>query len=428
MKSIRSKISQTLMWSQKLTKLDVRYLARSGFWLGLQQVLVTIFAFGLSVLMANFVSKADFGTYKFVLSILNIFILTTLPGVSISVTRTIAKNPSRDISQMTRKRIIWGLLGSVASLGMGLYYFFSGNPTLSLLFLIVAVFIALFEAFTLYESWLRGLEKFKEVSLYKVGIQGVFTVLYGLYIYLAQPGVISIIFWYLFGYTLLRFVFYVKTFGFSAVLDVFNKRDLSEEEKETLHYGKNLSVMNVITVISLAVDKVIVFHYLGAASLAVYAFALSLPDQLKATLKQLVSVALPRLSDRTYEEVKKTTPVRLLVLLFGVSIITFGYIAIAPWLYQLVFPLYVESVVYSQIIALALIPNAGMFYVRTIFNAQMKVKKQYIFSTIYPILQTTLLIFGFFWSGLFGLSIGYSVAQVLGLFFSLILLYGRERA
>jgi len=293
-------------------------------------------------------------------------------------------------------------------------------------FVFVALALPFFDTPLIYEHWLRGKEKFRKVSVYRSLTQIIFTIFFGVYIYIFSPPVIWMIFWYLFGFTILRSFFYIKTFGFPNLS--FNKvfKTGTKPEKETLAYGKHLSAMNALTIIFLAVDKVVVFHFLGATSLAIYAFALSLPDQIKAALKQIISVAMPKLAERKYEDIKRTALKRLLILLSGVSLMVVVYILLAPLMYGLFFPQYMESVLLSQVVALAIIPNAGVFFVRTIFNAQMKTTLQYIFSIIYPIIQTILLLVGFFIGGMIGMIIGFVIAQYIGLALALQLLYFKK--
>lgn len=423
MKALEQHINKTLALLQKYTKVDMRYLVKNGFWLGLQQAITIIAAFAFSVVMANFVSKTDYGSYRFFLSVFAVFLVFSLPGISIATITGVASKKIKSIWPMVASQVRFGLIGSFFALCVSGYYFLQGNLELAIIFLLAAPVVPLFDSLLLYESWLRGHKRFKKISLYRSLTQVIFTAVFSLFVIFFSEGIISMIFVYMVLFVFLRAFFFIKTFKTQKNIQNIFKPKMNKQEREIVLYGKHLSVMNGLSFLAMALDKVIVFHYLGAASLAVYAFALALPEQIKAAVKQLISVALPKYAEREYEEIKKTVLFRLLMVCGVVAVISIFYIIFSPLVYKIFFPEYIESIIYTQILGLMLVPNAGIFFLRTIFNAQKRTKEQYMFSIIYPTTQILFFVVGYFTFGLLGVVWSQVIVQTLGLLLMIFLMF-----
>jgi O-antigen/teichoic acid export membrane protein len=123
----------------------------------------------------------------------------------------------------------------------------------------------------------------------------------------------------------------------------------SKTELGTISYGKHLSLMGVIGLVAGQIDKILIFHFLGAAELAIYSIAIAPPEQIKALLKNIKNLALPKFSEKSISEIKKTIYQKMaklfLILIFIVGIYWF----IAPYIFKMFFPQYLESLFYSQI-------------------------------------------------------------------------------
>ena len=136
-------------------------------------------------------------------------------------------------------------------------------------------------------------------------------------------------------------------------------------------YGKHISLINFLGTIASQLDKILIFHYLGAVQLAIYAFATAIPEQIRGSYKNLFNLALPKYSAKEGELkssiIDKT--LRLTVMTVGVVL---TYMVFAPFIYKFFFPKYLESISYSQWYILGLITIPGL----TLFNTYFQVKKE----------------------------------------------------
>ncbi len=54
--------------------------------------------------------------------------------------------------------------------------------------------------------------------------------------------------------------------------------------------------MGLINALAGQLDKIITYHYLGASELAIYSFAVAMPEQIKGIFKNLNTLAFPKFS------------------------------------------------------------------------------------------------------------------------------------
>src|SRR3990167_3844267 len=185
-------------------------------------------------------------------------------------------------------------------------------------------------------------------------------------------------------------------------------------------YGGHLSAMEVIGQITRHLDKILIFHYLGAAPLAIYAFAIAPVEQLQGGKKILSTLITPKVSGRPFEELQRSTPRKALLLTAYALLLALVYTLSAPYLYKLFFPQYLDSVFYSQIYSLTLLAVAGTIFNETLI-AHKKTKELYVHRTIIPIVQIILFFILLPIFGLMGLIITHvimrSFASLLSYYF-----------
>lgn len=377
---LKKKLYNLLKWSQKYTKTDMVYVARGGFWFTLGQAITFLSGFLLTWVFANFVDKDVYGTYKFVISIASILSIATLGGMNTALLRAVARGKEGSFITILKTKLKWGVLSALGSFALSGYYFYKGNITLTLSFLLIAAFIPLMNAFSIYESFWAGKKRFDTENKYKAFIHIASSLVVIGTIFLTK-NVFLILLSYFLSWSFL---------GFILVILTIKKTGLREQkDKEALRYGKHLSLMDVLGTVNSHLDKILLWHFLGASQVAIYAIAIALPSTIKGCLKVISGLAMPKLAERAPGELKKSVP-RKTLLLFLIAIpLSIVYILFAPLLFRVFFPQYQEFVFLSQVYAVIL-----CFFPRVLFGtsltAQMKTKSLYkisfILSPIYIIL------------------------------------------
>ncbi len=399
--------------AERLTRTDLSYLLHGGVWLAIGQVALSAMAFGTSIAFAHFVSKEDYGTYRFLLSIFWSLTAFGLSGIPTALSRAVARKENGAYWQALRLSLIGSIPVALVAIGLALYYYLNTNPVLALGCLVIAVIGPFMQAAYLYGAFLEGKGAFKQNALQGIVLNLIPTLgLLVLMIYLQDP--IAFLVMYLAGSVLVGSCISVYTLSRFRI-DAHSKR--SDEFKSL---GIHMSVMNVLSTLSQQADKLLVFHELGPIELAIYSFAVSMPDQLRALIGNIEVLAFPKFAQRSIEEVMPTLGRRLFGFTALVTVGVVGYIVIAPYVFQYLFPTYMESAFFSQLYALSLIPIASIVPT-SLLQAHAAKRELYIFNTTTPIVQIGLLWIGISMFGLMGAILARIAGRVFSLVISLIL-------
>ena len=385
--NLKNRLYGLLRLSERYIKTDMVYLFHGGFWLTLGQAVSSLSALALAVAFANLVPPETYGTYKYVLSIAGMFAIFTLPGINIAIARSSAQGNEAIIHSATRERVLYALIGSVlALLGSG-YYFLNNNLELATALLIIAATLPVFDTFTTYLSHFSGKRRFDLQTKYHLIAQVITIPLLIVAIYFTN-NILIILLAYFLPLIIVRGALYWFT-----VKNIPKETDTAQE-KESITYGKHLTAMQILGVVSGQIDKILIWKFLGPAQLAVYTFALAIPEQIKGTLKGVGELAFPKFAAQTPEQIRANIPAlwrKLALYALGLFGISFLYILTAPYIFALLFPQYIESVIYSQIFALSIPTNVSSIAL-AILTAQRKTQVQYVVTTIHPLMTIGLLL------------------------------------
>ncbi len=378
---LKNRVYQFLRKTQKYTGTDNVYLAKGGSWLTLGQVISTVASFLLAVAFANLLDPTTYGNYRYVLSIIGILGILSLPGLNTAITQATARGLEGSFYTAFKTKLKWGLLGSLGAVGLSGYYFLRGNHLLSIPLLISAIFLPLMHASQIYASFLSGRKLFGFGVKYSTLSQVISTAALIITLFLTKN-----IFWmvaaYLITNTLSNYFFYFLT--------KIKFQPNRKEDPQTVSYGKHLSLMGVIGETVSQLDKVLLFTLVGAAPLAVYYFALAIPDQIKNISQNFSTLAFPKYSARTPEEIKTGMKQKSLQLFFLASMVILVYVIAIPYVFKIFFPKYLESIFYSQIYIFSLL-TLPVGLMKTSFSAKARKKELYLMQ-IPSFLQIALLV------------------------------------
>ena len=368
---LKTRIHKLLRSSERYFKTDMVYLARGGSWLTLGQVFLTVSSFFLTLAYANLLPKDIFGTYKYVLSIGGVLGALTLTGMGPALLRATARGVKDILEVAFWTQLKWSALTlSATLLGAG-YYFINNNHLLSISLLIVGLFSPLSQSAGLYSSFLIGKKEFRTKVLYDfIYILVPFFVIVG--VLFSTDDLLLLVLAYFISYTC------VAVFLYKKVLHTYHdsKPLPASLDTDTISYAKHLSVINIFNTVAGQLDKVLIFHYLGAVQLAVYALALAPITHMTGFLKSIHTLSLPKLVNQKMRTIQETLPAKAVRLVFILMIPTLLYIFAAPYLYKILFPKYIESVIYSQLYA-AMILLYPIEFIKTSVTAHAPARSLY---------------------------------------------------
>lgn len=393
MDKLKNSAFNGLKWLERYTKTDMVYLAKGGFWLGIGQFVASGAAFLTSIAFSNLVTPETFGFYKYVLSIYSLLAITTLSGMDSAVTQAISRGFDGTFFAGVKEKIKWGIFGTVLSITISIYYYTQQNITLSISFLIISIFIPLIESLDMYNSLLWAKKLFSEQSIYGI-IKKITSLILIIGTLFLTKNIFIIIGVYFISISIPNYFIYSRV----------KKTNVSNNniDTEAIKYGKNLSTINIVRLVSAELDKILVFHYLGAINLAVYSLAIAPTDQIKGLLKNVNSLAFPKFAQRNSDEIKKVLNNKMLMLASITTGIVLVYIVLAPIFYRVFFPKYLESIVYSQVISLSLVGGVLIAFFYTILESQKAQKELYQYNLYESILGIIILFPLIYYFGIWG--------------------------
>lgn len=414
----KDRLTRFLLWSQKYTKTDMLYLAHGGFWLTLGQGVSSLSTLALAVAFANLVPPETYGTYKYLLSIAGVFAIFTLPGMNTALARAVAQGHEGLIHSVTRSRVMHSFLGSIVALAGSSYYFLNDNLELSLALLIIAATLPVFDTANGYLSYLIGKRRFDLQTTYHMLTQMISVSILIVTIFFTH-NIVVILLAYFVPLTLIRGFLYFRT------VRTISKNEAGVETiKETHTYGKHLTAMQILGVISGNIDKILLWQFLGPAQLAVYAFAIAIPEQIYGPLKGMSNIMLPKYAMHASTETRRPPQhfwYKFLLYTSLLAIISLVYIAIAPLLFHTLFPSYTESIFFSQILALSLLTGAQTMPA-TLLTAQKRAKTQYVLTIIRTVTQLMMFIILIPMFGIIGAIVATIITNVVGVISTIIAL------
>jgi O-antigen/teichoic acid export membrane protein len=398
------RLSRLLDWSAKYFKTDTRYLLSGSFWSILSQLTSTVISLALAFVVSRYLPKETYGTYKYVLSAVAFLSTFSLNSLGTAVFQSTAREYDGALKEGFRINLRWSALVFAGSLATAVYYFAAGNTTLAIGMLFAGCLSPFLASANLAGAFLAGKKDFFRQSIYFGSVGNGFPLLALLVTIFLTKDPLWLILVYCITNTAASFYFYMRT------ITVYHP-DPEKKDTGMLSYAKHLSAIGILGGIAGSIDQVLLFHYVGAAELAIYVFSTSILDQAKGPLKNLDAMTQARFANRHDKHIRQSMRNKFFWLFFSVALVVTAYIFIAPLLYRVLFPAYIDAVPYSQVYALSLLGlafgPAGSYLI-----AKKKIREQYINSVVGWTAQILFVAIGVIWWGLWGII----VARVMSRF------------
>lgn len=374
-------------------------LVNGGSLIGGKIVLFAL-SFGFITALANLVPESIVGSYQYLLSVLTIASITTLPGMYSALVRAVSRGNEGTLRRMMHLKLKFGMIGSLIAIAIGIYYLWQGNTVLGSAFLISAPFVPLTDTFSeMAFAFFQGRKRFGTSILLGIMCYAIFFVP-ALIVMLVTDNLI-----------ILAAVFFASQAiaGLVAYATARPTDDLIDES--SVRFGFHLTAVGILRTIANNIDRVIVWNLLGPIAAATYTFAAT-PMTKVEQLVPIDALALPDLSRMPESATTKKLILRKMGLLFILVIPTVIVgIILTPVVFGILFPKFPESIPLFQILLITLV-IAPLGMMRTSFTAWSKKKSLYAIETISPIVRIGCMIIGGLWGGLMGLVLGIAASRL----------------
>lgn len=381
-------IERLLLRLTKITRVDSRFILHGGFWMLIDQITTTVTSLASALIFAYILSKDNYGTYKYILSIVSIITITTLPGLNGPTAHAVAEGNEGSFKLSLFTKIKWGFLGAAILLGVAAYYYFAKhNIYIASSCAVAAIFLPFMDSLNLYASYLQAKNHYKESVIYYIISQLTATACVISAAWFTKNAVV-IIFAYFFSWTLMRFYFLHLT------MKKFPPNTIVSEK--TIKYGFHLNAINAVGQIAGYLDSLLLFNYVGPVAVAIYSVCTSPTEQIKSLIKDIPQLTMPKLVKKSAREINQKIPYQIFLFICIGIVISVGLVLILPYIFPIVFPKYASNVFYAQLYAPTLALRTPMAIFSSILQAKLThLKKSWLAFNAIPnvILIITLLIF-----------------------------------
>ena len=385
----------------KLIGTDVVYLAKGGWWLTIRQVFAMGSAFIASLVFGRYISQNVYGDYKYLLSTFAVLSTLSLTGLGSAVMQSAARGFDGTLIKAFRLSLKWSGIIFIGSIGFALYQYTLGNRPLAIAFLLVSIAGPLINSFQLAESYFAGKRQFKTKTLYGTASD--------LLTFVCTTGIALIVPNFLIiagGFFLSTLI--SKWLTYSAAVRTIADED--HIEYDVLHFGKHLSFANIIPSLVSQVDKLIVYHILGPAQLAIYVFALAIPKQVRTAVSFVSTLAAPKYASKTLTEAHRSVRHKLRISLLFMIPTLIAYEFAAPTIYRVLYPNYLESIAPSQIYALLFLLYGNLASIA--IEAKKQIRATYILNAVSSVIQLAFMLILIIPYGISGVVIGILIGKI----------------
>ena len=342
------------------------HLFRGVLWITSEQIVTMAIGIFYGIVLVRILTQADYGTYKYFFSLFAILQIFLWSGMNAAVMQATGRGDEAAFPAAVRFRLRWMPLFAFVTGSMALYYALREEYALASALLIVAILHPVSAVLTTYQSYLQGAKKFG-LSMFaplttQLTITGAMLVALvltkSLVIVVASYAIINILISGLFFF-------------------IFRVRRMHAGESDVLRYGKHLTFIDIIGIITQQLDHLLLFYAWGPVVLAQYAIAQLFPGIIYNFLKSIAALFIPLLAPKRIHEITRYFYRRLTCLFIVSASISAAYVFIAPALFKLFFPNYEFLVGYTQLLAIDLIWALPIGFIGSIFTAQKLLRASY---------------------------------------------------
>lgn len=343
---LKERLVQVLRWSEQYTGIDMVYFVSGNAWLLVGRIVATGSGLLLTVGFANLLSQNDFGTYKYVLATAGLIGAVTLTGITAAVQRALAKGYTNVIRPMVRYAEQWSIGGVLLALGVAAYYGYQGNSNLAISFIAVAI-VTFFSWTVITKVLFNASGEFRTGTYYGI-VRSIIPTFILIAVLLLTQNVLIIILTFFASQTALAVFTYYRS------LKRIQPKESTEYLEETKLFSRHSTLIGFVSTIAQYADQFLMWHFLGPVALATYALAQGPAKELRTLAESISTVALPKIMRRNpQEQIENNTIMRRSLQSFlALAVLVALYILCAPFVFTFLFPVYVDAIVYSQLLAL----------------------------------------------------------------------------
>lgn len=385
----------------KKFKFDSHYFLKGGSWLVLGYGIQIVTGLVLTVFLANSLSQTAYGKYQFIIAMSGFISIFTLTGVGTAISYHAARGTAGALRYGFRTQMLWNLGIVGISLALSAYYWWMEDMSLSTAFILVALFQPFIISFALYKVHLQAVQRIEESTIIDI-IQRLFPFISLLTALLFTRDPVGLMSVFLISQTL--------SLGCAYHYTVTKHKLPITPDLELRKYSKHLSLMESFMQGALAIDKIVVWMLLGAAPVAVYSLAYMPVTHLYIIFGFVRQLAFPKLANQKLIILRLSLPKKIKIFLFSSIAAVGAYILAAPFIFKVLFPAYIEAVLYSQVLSLAILA-VPFTLIKQTFAAHQMTRELYTINITTALVRIIVAVSGVWFFGIWGVVLSIIVSE-----------------
>lgn len=359
-----------------------KYFSEQGKWVLFGRIILTGIGLLSSILMARILTTQEYGEYKFVLSIIALLAIFSLPESFQVVIRYIPRGFNEILDYLLKLRLKISIISGAASLGVGAYYFTSDKLSLAIIFFCISFILPAYYSYQLYEPYMLSLNKNKIQNTTAI-IKSLLQILsfFAVYYLTKSSPASTIIMILCMASVNIIFYNYIKnTDKINLPTQEKNQADIKAVKNETFI----LSAAGILPIISEQADKILIGDKISFESLAIYSTGILFAQAINGFFKPFISSISSKLVHKKIDT-KYFSAILITGTLIGVSL-SLASQYIFPFLYG---EKYSSGIIYTKIVlsSMGLYLLNTIYYNQNLFYKNNSIKNIYINNTIIPILN-----------------------------------------
>lgn len=356
----------------KLLGVDVKYYLSGGSYLLFSYWSTLAIGFLSTWFFTNYAAKETYGAYSYIQSILNMLIVFTLPGYYTAVVRSAARGRHGALLKSVKRRFSFSLIGTLIMVGVGIFYWRSGEPALAKGCLVGGAFFGAAFGMDDFAAFLNGSKKYGTYTLFTLGVS-----------LLSAAATIGAIL--LSGNFLTILTANLAGRGIGQLVCIalaYRSRENDEIGDDFASFGNRQSAVSALGSLATYLDSVLVGAFFPLSTMAEYNLANILTNPLRnfgSVINRLVFPKMVKLAGRDFA---LKTFKKGLLLCSGLVVIGIAFYLALPVALTWLFPKYLAVAPYANVMIISALFGALLIYLETFYLSQDAFHKVFYIVTI----------------------------------------------
>lgn len=337
---MKRKVNDLIRYGSSKSGFDLNFLIKNSSWMLFNNIITVLVGVGISVIFARIATQEVFGLYSFLISILALLSILSMPGMNTAMFRGVSKGFDGTYKKGARFMFFSSTIGLPILLGIGIYHYYFVSEILGLCFMFSSILFPLYYPPKVWINLLQAQEKFREFAIYNSILSIIRLIIVASVIFISKGSLLPIFMSFILVDVSLNSFYFIKTLKFV-------RNDKVEEGWKSTGYKMLIPALFYQSYAH--IDKVVLMSFFGAEKLAIYSIAAGTVTMVSGLLGGIVRVYSPKIYRTNTNDLVHVMKKRLVLIFFVSSLGLIILYLLLPFIIEILYSTkYSDSIVYAQ--------------------------------------------------------------------------------